>query len=77
MKLIKETLREDSVENSQKELKTKSRASLIDEVNQILIERLSHSVHSAFDTSSGRELLEQLASGEINSHQAADIISNV
>jgi LAO/AO transport system kinase len=55
----------------------KARQFLKNEVEDILTERLSHSVVEAFKTSSGQELLEQLLKREIDPYRAADVISGV
>lgn len=55
----------------------KTRQFLKNEVFDILTERLSKSVHGAFKTSSGEELLEQLVKREIDPYTAADLISKV
>ena len=55
----------------------KAREFLMNEVADILVERLNRSVLGAFQTSSGAELLDQLLSREIDPYQAADIISKV
>jgi LAO/AO transport system kinase len=53
----------------------KTREFLKNEVADILNERLNNSVLSAFETSSGQELLEQLIKRETDPYSAADIIS--
>jgi len=55
----------------------KAREFLKNEVADILTERLNESVTSAFETTSGKELLEQLYSRSIDPYRAADIISKV
>jgi LAO/AO transport system kinase len=55
----------------------KARDFLKNEVADILSERLSQSVMGAFETSSGKELLDQLLDRSIDPYQAADIISKV
>ncbi|MEO5968648.1 MAG: methylmalonyl Co-A mutase-associated GTPase MeaB [Bdellovibrionia bacterium] len=53
----------------------KIREFLKNEIADILNERLNQSVLSAFETSSGKELLEQLVKRETDPYTAADIIS--
>ncbi len=48
---------------------------LKNEISDILSERLSLSVSHQFETSSGKEVLQQLLSREIDPYQAADLIS--
>ncbi|MBI2712294.1 MAG: methylmalonyl Co-A mutase-associated GTPase MeaB [Bdellovibrio sp.] len=55
----------------------KVRDFLMNEVSDILVERLNRSLKGAFNTSSGAELLDQLVSRKIDPYQAADIISKV
>lgn len=55
----------------------KGRRFLKEEVFDILGERLEKSLAGAFDTSSGKELLEQLLRREIDPYTAADVISGV
>jgi len=53
----------------------KAREFLRNEITDILNERLNKSVLSAFETSSGVDLLNQLMNREIDPYRAADIIS--
>lgn len=55
----------------------KARQFLQNEVADILTERLSQTLSQAFETSSGKELIEQLVSREVDPYEAANIISNV
>ena len=55
----------------------KTREFLKNEVADILTERLSQTIAGAFDTDSGKELLDQLLDRTVDPYQAADIISNV
>ncbi len=55
----------------------KGRRFLKEEVLDILVERLERSVAGAFETSSGRDLLDQLLRREIDPYSAADLISGV
>jgi LAO/AO transport system kinase len=55
----------------------KARNFLRNEVGDILTERLNFSIKSAFETTSGKELLQQLVDRQIDPYQAADIISRV
>lgn len=55
---------------------SKTREFLKNEIVDILNERLNQSVLSAFETSSGEEILEQLVNREIDPYTAADIISH-
>jgi LAO/AO transport system kinase len=55
----------------------KARASLQKEVGDILTERLSQSLSKAFETQSGREVLQQLLNREIDPYRAADLLSGV
>jgi hypothetical protein len=48
---------------------------LKEEVSDILVERLEKSLTGAFETSSGKDLLEQLLRREIDPYSAADLIS--
>jgi LAO/AO transport system kinase len=50
---------------------------LKNEVSDILSERLSHSLQQTFETSSGKELLQDLLDRKIDPYQAADIIAKV
>lgn len=50
---------------------------LKNEIADILSERLSHSIMTTFETSSGKEILEQVLSRSLDPYRAADIISNV
>ncbi len=54
----------------------KAREFLKNEVSDILSERLSKTVLSAFETQSGKELLEQLVRKEVDPYSAADILSH-
>lgn len=54
---------------------TKARAFLKNEIADILNERLSLSVMAAFETTSGKEVLEQVLRREIDPYKAADLIS--
>ena len=53
----------------------KAREFLKNEVLDILTERLSKTLMSAFETTSGQDLLRQLLKREIDPYQAADLIS--
>lgn len=53
----------------------KAREFLKNEVADILTERLNHSVIAAFETHSGKELLEELVMRKIDPYRAADLIS--
>ena len=53
----------------------KGRRFLKEEVSDILVERLEKSLAGAFETSSGKDLLEQLLRREIDPYSAADLIS--
>jgi LAO/AO transport system kinase len=55
----------------------KAREFLRNEVADILGERLDRTVFAAFETSSGRDLLDQLVERKIDPYQAADILSKV
>ncbi|MGZ3708490.1 MAG: methylmalonyl Co-A mutase-associated GTPase MeaB, partial [Bdellovibrionota bacterium] len=55
----------------------KARDFLKNEVADILNERLNHSLMTSFETTSGKELLEQLLNRSIDPYQAADIFSKV
>jgi len=55
----------------------KAREFLKNEVADILTERLSQTLMQAFETSSGKDLLEDLFMRRVDPYQAADIISNV
>lgn len=55
--------------------KSKARQFLQEEVADILNERLSHSVTAAFQTASGKEVLEDLLERKIDPYKAADLIS--
>lgn len=55
----------------------KTRRFLREEVLDILVERLERSLDGAFETKSGRELLDQLLRREIDPYSAADLISGV
>lgn len=55
----------------------KAREFLKNEVVDILSERLSFSVMNAFETTSGKDLLDQLVSRKLDPYRAADIISRV
>lgn len=55
----------------------KSRQFLKEEVLDILFERLGRTVESAFQTRSGRELLDQMVKREVDPYSAADLISGV
>lgn len=55
--------------------KNKARQFLQEEVADILNERLSHSVTAAFQTASGKEVLEDLLERKIDPYKAADLIS--
>lgn len=55
--------------------KIKTREFLKNEVSDILNEKLNRSVLLAFETSSGKELLEQLINRETDPYSAADLIS--
>ncbi len=50
---------------------------LKNEVAEILSERLSHTVMAAFDTRSGKEVLEQVLNRKLDPYAAADLISGV
>lgn len=54
----------------------KARDFLKSEIAEILTERLSQTLLHAFETSSGKELLEQLLERKIDPYAAADLISN-
>jgi LAO/AO transport system kinase len=56
---------------------TKAREFLKNEVADILNERLSQSVDSAFETTSGKELLQDLVDRKTDPYKAADILSKV
>ena len=56
---------------------SKAMVFLRNEVADILIERLNHSVTATFETSSGIELLSQLVERKIDPYKAADIISKI
>lgn len=62
-------------QSKKRELKT--RDFLKNEVTDILTERLSLSVLSAFETSSGKEVLDQLCSRSLDPYRAADLLSGV
>lgn len=62
-------------ESGQREEKT--RQFLREEVLDILSERLEASLQGAFETSSGRELMEKLVRRETDPYTAADIVSGV
>lgn len=62
---------------STRALSAKVRASLADEVLEILNERLAQSVNGAFATRSGQEVLDQLERRELDPYSAADVISRV
>ncbi len=47
------------------------------EIADILIERLNHSLQSALNTSSGKELIEQVLTRQLDPYKAADYISSV
>ncbi len=55
----------------------KTRDFLKNEVKDILIERLIHSIDAAFLTSSGQEVMQNLLSRTLDPYRAADIISGV
>ncbi len=55
----------------------KGRRFLKEEVQDILVERLERTLAGAFETSSGKELLEKLLRREIDPYSAADLISGV
>ncbi len=55
--------------------KIKTREFLKNEVSDILNEKLNRSVFLAFETTSGKDLLEQLINRETDPYSAADIIS--
>ena len=55
----------------------KGRRFLKEEVFDILVERLERSIEGAFETSSGRELLEKLLRREVDPYTAADILSGI
>jgi LAO/AO transport system kinase len=55
--------------------KTKERQFLKEEVADILSERLTHSVTAAFETSSGKQVLDELLDRKIDPYKAADLIS--
>lgn len=55
----------------------KAREFLMNEVADILIERLNRSVLGAFQTSSGVELLDQLIDRKTDPYQAADLLSKI
>ncbi len=57
------------------ERQRRSREFLKREVLHILIERLSSSVHQAFETSSGMDLLAQLEARQVDPISAADLLS--
>lgn len=73
----------DSIQKHQEHLTTsgrrvaKLRQFLKEEVEDILIERLGHSIEAAFETRSGIELLDQMVKREKNPYEAADLISGV
>jgi LAO/AO transport system kinase len=54
----------------------KAREFLKNEVADILSERLSQSVSQSFETSSGKDLLQQLIERKIDPYAAADLIAN-
>ena len=56
---------------------TKAREFLMNEVADILIERLNQSVLGSFNTSSGKDLLDQLVNRQIDPYRAADILSKI
>jgi LAO/AO transport system kinase len=53
----------------------KTREFLKNEIADILSERLSHSLSATFETRSGKDVLDQLLSREIDPYEAADLIS--
>jgi LAO/AO transport system kinase len=53
----------------------KAREFLKNEVADILIERLSRSVLTAFETSSGQDVLNQRVERQLDPYAAADLIS--
>lgn len=53
----------------------KAREFLKNEITDILNERLSYSLQATFETSSGREVLEQVLSRTLDPYKAADLIS--
>ncbi|MCM2276846.1 MAG: methylmalonyl Co-A mutase-associated GTPase MeaB [Oligoflexia bacterium] len=53
----------------------KVRTFLKNEIADILMERLSHSLEFAFDSSSGKEVLQDLLDRKIDPYKAADLIS--
>ncbi|MGK5084513.1 methylmalonyl Co-A mutase-associated GTPase MeaB [Bdellovibrionota bacterium FG-1] len=55
----------------------KTREFLKNEISDILNERLSHSVMIAFETSSGKEVLQQVIDRKLDPYKAADLISAV
>lgn len=55
----------------------KGRRFLKEEVLDILVERLERTLEGAFDTASGRELLEKMLLRQIDPYSAADLISGV
>lgn len=73
----------DSIERHQSHLtqsggrETKAREFLKNEIADILTERLSKSLMGAFETSSGKDLLQQLIDRKIDPYAAADVISKV
>lgn len=70
-----------AVENHQNHLtatgarEDKAREFLKNEVLDILTERLSETLMSAFETSSGKDLLDQLVKREVDPYKAADLIA--
>ena len=62
-------------QSGKRELKT--RQFLMNEVADILNERLNHSVFESFKTTSGKDLLDQLVNRQIDPYRAADILSRI
>ena len=55
----------------------KAREFLKTEIAEILTERLNQSVMATFETSSGKELIQQVVDREVDPYKAADIIAQV
>ena len=57
--------------------KAKAREFLKTEIIDILSERLNHSIMASFDTTSGKDVLEQVFARTLDPYKAADLISGV